>query len=56
MEEVLGTFPDTPDGRKAARELQAKLAKNLVRRGLARKFSIGVERRGGSYWVTLNKR
>lgn len=54
--EVVETFPDTPEGRKAAQELQDKLAKNLVRRGLARKFSIGVERRAGSIWVTLNKR
>jgi hypothetical protein len=54
--EVLGSFPATPEGRKAARALQTKLAKNLVRRGLATKFRIGVELRAGSYWVTLHKR
>ncbi|WP_018385274.1 hypothetical protein [Wenjunlia vitaminophila] len=54
--EVLGSFPATPEGREQAEALQAKLARDLVRRGLGKKFGVGVTQRGTSYWVTLHRR
>ncbi|MEO3976669.1 hypothetical protein [Streptomyces sp. CAU 1734] len=54
--EVLESFPATSDGLLQARKAQRRHAESLTRKGLGRKYGVGVVKRGGSYWVTLVKR